>query len=1248
MKKILSPSSKENDFVPIVAIGGSAGGVEAISELLKSLSPSTGMAYVYIQHQNPEHESKLVNVLSRITTMQVLQPKNGEKIKANHLYIIPPDKEITIKSGAIKLEDRVSKSIQYSIDHFFISLANTQKQGIIGILLSGASTDGTMGLKAIKASNGFTYTQDESAQFQSMPQSAVAEGVVDRVMSPAELAGELERLSQRSNIIKLVSSEDDIPLPDDSDFIHNDDEDLIQVINLIKRVVGVDFIYYKRNTIKRRIVRRMLLHRLQTLKDYLSYLKENQSEINLLYNDLLINVTCFFRDPDATEFLKKTILPRIVKSKPSNEPIRIWIPACSSGEEAYSMAILLMEVLGTKATTTPIQIFATDLSEGSINKARLGLYTKNDLADMSPKRVQRFFNKVEGGYRVIKPIRDVCIFAPHNVFKDPPFSRLDLISCCNLFIYLEPMLQKKVLATFHYALNPNGYLMLGKSEALGASGHLFTQLEKKYKLYTRKEANSKAIFDMNYRISEQPLKESLKEKKQVIKATEKTTDLDQHVDALLFSRFIPPSVVVNQEMEILQFRGATGLFLEPSPGKASLNLLKMVRSSLAFDLRSIIHKAHKTGQPVKKTGLEIKHKGGVHFASIEAIPLKQDHEERLFLIVFEEIKQSDAVENKNNFSKDKLVKQLQDELMALREDLRSIVEDQEASNEELQSANEEIVSSNEELQSINEELETSKEEVESSNEELMTINQELQIRNDQLAESYEYAEAVFDTIRESTLILDHNLRVKNANNAFYKTFQQNAEETEGRLIYEMGNRQWDIPALRKLLDSPLLDEASLNTLEICHSFQEIGEKVLILNVRKIIQKMHHQELILIAIEDITEHKKAEHIIAEREAWFRNVADSSPAMIWISDTHKKFTFFNKTWTNYTGRSIEQERGDGWIQNVHPDDREKCIDVYAHHFNEKLPFEQEYRLRAENGDYNWVVCHGKPTFDHTGTFTGYIGSVVNIHSQKVFSEELEAHVKQRTKALKDANSNLERSNEELAQFAYVASHDLQEPLRKIITFSDRIQQRYKEQLPEEGAVYLDKVTASAARMRKLIEDLLNFSKVTKQREAMQRVELDPIVKEVLSNLELQIQKQNIKVTVSGLPTIHAAPVQMMQLFLNLIGNAIKFASQVRKPEISITGRLLTPTEVSLFPSLKPSVTYYEIVVSDNGIGFNQEFAEQIFIIFQRLNDKKNYPGTGIGLALCKRIVSYHNGLIYAESKENMGASFYIILPFSDQHA
>ena len=1233
---VTSDSDQKSKPYPIVAIGASAGGLEAMVELLENLPSNTGMAFVYIQHLDPGHDSKLPEILSRATKMKVYEGRNLMKIEPDSLFIIPPNKEMSIVNGVIKIFPRPVNN-HMPIDRFFTSLAEKQKEGAIGILLSGALNDGTVGLKVIKEAGGITFAQDSTARFQSMPMSAIAEGAVDLVFPPKQIAKELDRLSKQVDIFKLtqINNEDELPAENDAE--------INTILQLINKSTGVDFTQYKINTIRRRIIRRMLLHKLTGLPEYVQYLKQHVNEIISLYSDLLINVTCFFRDFDTIDYLQNILLPQIINNKSSNDdPLRIWIPACSTGEEAYSMAMMVLEVLGDKAPHVSVQIFATDLSDMAISKARPGLYMANDVINISPARLQRFFTKVEGNYQIIKPIRDLCVFAPHNIFRDPPFSRLDLISCCNLLIYLDHSLQKKIIQTFHYALNETGYLLLGKSETVGASSHLFTPMDKKAKIFVKKKvASPKIMIDTKYHLQEKQRRDQANDNGSAEKEQTSPANLEKIIDTIFLTQYVPASVVINHGLEILQFRGATSLFLEPSSGKASLNVLKMVKPGIGFELRTAIHKCIKSGETLKKTGIQIKLKNSIRHVCFEVQPLDIRSHEPLLLIIFEE----SNILNENLHipqSKDQQVRQLENEIINISEDMRTLVEDQQSANEELQSANEEILSSNEELQSMNEELETSKEEIESSNEELVTTNQELFVKNDQLTEAHEYAEAVIATINEAVIILDKNLRVKRANKAFYRTFHLCEAITEGHYIFDLANKQWNLPKLKELLEEILPQNAAFHGTEITHDFPGIGEKVLIFNARKLIPKTTSEQVILLAIEDITDYKHNERLLAEREAWLRNMTENVPAMIWVAGAHKKYLYVNKTFLAFTGRSPEQEMGNGWMDNIHKDDLADLLEKYNFCCDSRKPFNMEYRLKRNDGKYRWISCSAVPTFTTEDVFSGFCGFCLEIHDKKLINQELEKRVETRTKEIQEINARLERSNRELDQFAYVASHDLQEPLRKILTFSNQVKENYINELPEEGKNYINKIGLASQKMRQLIDDLLNFSQSASTTNVFIETDLDTIMKDVLSDFEILIKEKNVVLTIAQLPKAEVIPLQIQQLFHNLISNALKFTKEDIIPYIEITCRLLTNDEANNIAGLEKENRYYEIIFKDNGIGFNGAFAAQAFAIFQRLHEGPKFAGSGIGLALCRKIIDNHKGIISVDAKENTGASFKIILP------
>ena len=938
--------NKSTHHFPVVAIGASAGGLEAMIELLNNLPPDTGMAFIYVQHLSPDHKSMLTEILSKRTKMKVQEIDDMDKIKPDNVFVIPYNKGIEVTDGHIKLIPRSASSTAISIDILFSSLAHAQKERVIGIVLSGSASDGTVGIKDIKHEGGLTFAQDDTAKFTSMPHSAIAAGVVDFILSPKEIALELARLSKHP-LIKTIGEKNG-----EEDLTDNSSPALKIILNQLHKATGVDFSAYKMNTIKRRIIRRMLLYNIPNLKEYAKLLAQKNEETDILYQDLLINVTSFFRDTDTHKYLKESLFPKLLKRKKPGGSLRIWVPACATGEEAYSIAMMLLEIQGSQTSITPVQIFATDLSESAIAKARIGVYTKQELETVSPKRIQRFFTKVEGSFRVNKAVRDLCVFAPHNILRDPPFSRLDFISCCNLFIYFDTAAQKKAVNTFHYALNNDGFLMLGKSENISQSANLFTSSNKKYKIFSRKiNSVSQRLPELSPRFEQQTVSEKnvplVKRNKTQQNISVNHQGLDNAIDAVLVSEFMPASVVINHRMEIVQFRGTTDLFLTHPKGKATFDILKMARPEIAFELRNTISKVIKTKHRIRKSGIEVKINSAVRIISLEIVPLKIEWNEPLLLILFTEQEQAETSflnipsggRGAKSPAKDRRIKKLERELAAAHADALAIAQEQEAFTEELQSANEEVVSGNEELQTVNEELETSKEEIESANEELTTTNQELQTRNDLLNESYEYSKAIVSTMHDPMLVLGKDLRVKSANKAFYKQFAVREEETEGVLVYELGNKQWDIPKLRELLETIIPKNSNFHDFEVAHTFETIGKKIMLLNASGIIQKAHREQLILLSMVDLTEvrklvlanvaaekrilrkeietEQKLKETSEEKQKQLQNIFLNAPAALAIFEGNEhKYILANKSYEKLTKRKAKDLLGKS-IHEVFPE-------------------------------------------------------------------------------------------------------------------------------------------------------------------------------------------------------------------------------------------------------------------------------------------------------------------------------------------
>lgn len=762
-----------NDKFSIVAIGASAGGIEAFTELMSNLRVDTGMAFVLVQHLDPKHHSLLPELFAKKTAMPVKEVSDGMTVQPNHIYTIPAGATMSISNHTLQLAPReLSRGIPMPIDHFMRALAEEQGSRSIGVILSGSGTDGTLGMAEIRAQGGVTFAQDEtSAKYNGMPRSAIGADCVDYVLPPRGIAHELARIARHPYVARDARAEA-------SDLVSADTVGLESVFTLLRRSAGVDFSHYRRTTILRRIQRRMVVHKIDKLEDYVKYIQNNPSETRALYQDMLINVTSFFRNPKVFDALKAEVFPEILSNHVPDATIRFWTPGCASGEETYSVAIALLEYLGDRASQTLIQFFGTDVSESSIAKARTGLYPENIQGDVSPERLRRFFTKVEGGFRISKSIRDMCIFAQHNVLNDPPFSQMDLISCRNLLIYLEPVLQSRVISLFHYATRPRGYLVLGTSEGIGMAANLFGNVDRTHKIFLKKiTAVRPAVTFSLAHPPERAEDGSLRTPGKPLESAWNYLEAPKEFDRRLLSQYAPPTVFINEDMEIIHTRGNVNRYLTLAPGRASLTILKMAREGLLLDLRNAIGKAKKDNVPVRRQNVEIKGTesgpGGraqpSRYVRFEVLPISVGNlKELYFMIVFEEEgvparssgkSQAKRAGRQSEANSARLAK-LERELSATKEYLQAVIETQEATNEELQSANEEILSSNEELQSTNEELETAKEELQSANEELTTVNDELRNRNLEVTQVNSDLTNLFGSIDIAVVMVGSDLTVR--------------------------------------------------------------------------------------------------------------------------------------------------------------------------------------------------------------------------------------------------------------------------------------------------------------------------------------------------------------------------------------------------------------------------------------------------------------------------------------------------------
>ena len=927
------------------------------------------MAFIVVSHLDPNHISIMPELIQKSTKMKLFQAEDGMVLEPNHVYVAPANRDLAILHGTIQLiEPLEAHGFRLPIDFFFKSLSADLGEKAICIILSGMASDGTAGLKAVKSELGMVMVQDpKSAKFDGMPSSAIKTGLADYILPPEEMPDQLIKYTtQKVKGVLLDTAITDGKIPDT----------IQKIFILLRTHTGHDFSLYKQNTIYRRVERRMNISQLDNLPNYIRLLQENPAEIENLFKELLIGVTNFFRDPESFEKLKKVLL-EIVKSKPDNGQIRIWVPGCYTGEEAYSIAIILRECMDEAKKYFNVQIFATDIDSDAIEKARIGSFSGIE-SDVGKERLNRFFTSEGNIFHIRKEIREMLVFAPQSVIKDPPFTKLDLISCRNLLIYLNTELQKKIIPLFHYSLLPNGILFLGSSETIGGFVDLFSMVDKKWKIYKRRDSIYSAQPFMEFPVSRQ----SIGKTNEIIMEKDEIKNITRLAEKIILQSYSPNCVIITENGDIVYIHGRTGKYLELTNGEAKMNIFEMAREGLQQELPALIRKVLSSKKSLTAEGIKVKSNGKAQLINLTVKPVKEPAEMRgSLLIIFEEIIPQKKVpaSKKIRYDKksEKIIKELEHELKSTKENLRSTIEELETSNEELKSTNEEMQSTNEEMQSSNEELETSKEELQSLNEELITVNTELQNKNDELSvinndmknlldsidiptifldnnllikrftshatkivnlissdigrpinhiatnlkyEKFiedakevlrtlvykeielqtnngiwyqmrilpyrttrnvidgvvvtfsninnlkiayeeinklnkdiqlarEYADNIIDTVRESLLILDKDLKVLSANRSFYKIFNTVSENTVGKFIYELENKNWDKPQLRKLLEQIIPKHNFFEDYEIEYNFTNEGRKKLLLNARQIFHGEKETKLILLAIQN---------------------------------------------------------------------------------------------------------------------------------------------------------------------------------------------------------------------------------------------------------------------------------------------------------------------------------------------------------------------------------------------------------------
>jgi two-component system CheB/CheR fusion protein len=1208
----------ESSF-PIVGVGASAGGMEAFTELLRDMPTATGVAFVLIQHLDPTHPSFLRDALARTTTLPVHEIQDGQRVEPGHVYVTPSHADVGMLKGVFSLFPRPTETRprHLPIDFFFKALAADRAHQAIGIVLSGTGSDGVEGLRAIKAEGGITLAQEpRSAKFSGMPQAAIAADVVDIVRPLPELAGELQRVAAHP---LWAVKPDVLASPADT-------SDLEKVFVLLRGAVGVDFSDYKATSVRRRLARRMAVHRLTALRDYVQLLRDDPREAPLLVEDLLIHVTSFFRDPGSFDALAERVFPDLLQLKRAGGTIRIWCAGCSTGEEAYSLVIALREFLAREQADVPVQLFGSDISEKAIAVARAGIYSEAALREVDPERLARYFTRLDGGsYQITKSIRERCAFVRHDLTSDPPFSKLDLVSCRNLLIYFGPDLQKRVLATLHFALNYPGYLSVGRAENV-TDASLFTPIDSDAKIFARTAAGSVLRI-----VPARDLMPAAAARTEPMRRVPPLDSLLRKAEDRLLDHYAPPGVIVNGRMEILRFRGRTGSYLEPAAGEPQSDLVKMARPGLAADLRIAVSQAQKSGTTVRRAGVRVEQNGSTRTCDVVVIPLvaPPDARETLFAVLFEQPRRSSAAESPVTTASvaavpadDERVAKLETDLGATKAYLQSIIEDHQRSNEDLMSANEELLSSNEELQSLNEELQTAKEELQSTNEELATLNEELHARNAELDSVNNDLINILGSVEVPIVIVDGQRLIRR--------FTPKARPILNLLPVDVGRPIDDIKPTIAIED---LDRKIADVIEtvVIHEEEVRGPdgRWYRLQIRPYLATGRRIEGAVITVMDIDALKRALSAAEFARDFAKATVEAVRTPLVVLDGRSRLVSANRAFrellaepdAKLEGEDLFTLQSGAWRLPALRSALERVLETGE-------PFD-ELVLEPK------LPTHGARTVSLSGRAVATpsperlvllsIEDITDRQRGEVERERLFAEAE-------TAKASAEAANRAKDQFLAMLSHELRTPLSTLLMQAQlMLQTKMDEERVRRAGETIDRAARAQAQ---LIDDLLDISRIVtgKLRMEMQPVRLTSIVQEATDVVRSSADLKHIAFELhldEAVPPVSGDPARLRQVVLNLLTNAIKF----------------TPERGNVSVIVDAIDARGRIRVSDTGAGIEPSFLPHVFERFTQEDREqtRRVGGLGLGLGIVRYIVQAHGGTVEAASEgKGKGATFTVLIP------
>ena len=1243
-------------MMPMVGLGGSAGSIVALQKFFEAMPADSGMVFVVILHLSPEHESSMPALLQRHTPMRVVQAEDGMKVEANLVYVIPPGKHLTSVDGHLQLTDlEPEKGKRIAVDLFFRSLADTHGPHAAAIVLSGANGDGALGIKRIKERGGLTIAQDpDEAEHPSMPQSSIATGMVDWVLQVAEMPARLLDYADRETRLRVPPEEGPQPAKAPPKADDQDEAALRDVLAFLRARTGRDFSYYKRATIVRRVSRRMQVNAMEDLPSYQSFLRTHPGESGALLQDLLISVTNFFRDRESFEALG-LLIPELFRNKTSSDSVRLWSPACATGEETYSLAMMVLEYARSLDAPPAIQVFGCDLDNEAIQVARAGVYPETIAADVSEERLRRFFQKEHGGYRVRRELREMVLFAEHDLLKDAPFSRVDLISCRNLMIYLNREAQTRALDIFHFALKPSGLLFLGSSELVDEGSALFSAVDKRHRIYVQRPTQRTGLpvpaagagtlrraLEAQERAHGGPVLPGLTFVGQPSSTGAIATELarsEEHVSLAelhfkLIERFAPPSVVVNREYEIVHLSENAGHFLQFSGGEPTTNLLRVIHPNLRTELRTALFQATETSLPVELSRVPVEIEGVQCTVDIRVSPGREASPEFLLVVfdVREPVQQTgeNVAELQPRAEPEPIVRQLEREIESLKSRLRDTVEQYEAGAEEQKASNEELQAMNEELRSASEELETSREELQSINEELATVNQELKSKVEELGHANSDLHNLMASTAIATIFLDRDFRIMRYTPSAVSLFNL----IPGDLGRPLAN-------LASELDYP---EIIADTERVLKDLVPVEREVRAGSHWFLTRLLPYRTLddriagVVLTFVDITESKRAEEALRTSEEQFRRAIEDAPIPMIMQAEDGQVLQISDTWTELTGYTREEiPTFEAWLNHAYGPGaeivREHMRKLFEGEMRE-LDVDIEVSTRTSE-TRTWAFSASAPGRLRDGR-RFIVGMALDISERKTAGAALEQSLGETELARAEA----EAAGRAKDDFLAILSHELRTPLTPVLLSVEMLMDR--QDLPAPDVEALETIQRNVKLQSQLINELLDVTRISRGKLEVSREPMDLhraiqlAAETVMPGVEARAQRLNLALNANA-HEVSGDFKRLQQVFWNLLENASKFTPE--RGEITIRSR----DE----PRSKKSLAHIIVDVKDTGIGFDMGVAERIFDAFTQADEEiaQKFGGLGLGLAIVKAVVDAHDGEIRAESAgQHQGATFTVRLPLS----